>query len=255
LLLVAFHFGDGECEPLSMRQLEGQEEASMERRLFLAAGVLLAMTGVTAFAQTAPTAPAAAPAAPAAATPPAAPPTRVRGSIAGLAGNVLTVDSRDGQKLQITLKDPVTVRTVTKEKLTAIGPNSFIGTTTRTGADGKLTAIEVHMFPEAMRGTGEGSRPWDLEPGSLMTNATVTGAVKAAKGRELTLSYKDMASGTVKTSTVYVPPSVPIVMFAPATAADLKPGAKVFVIAMKDADGKLTAAGVTVGTHGVAPPM
>jgi hypothetical protein len=235
----------------------------MERRLFLATGLLLATTGVTAIAQTtpAPTAPAApAPpaavaAAPAAPTPPAAPPTRVRGTIAGFAGNVLTVNSRDGQKLEITLKDPITVRTVKKEKLTAIGPNSFIGTTTRTGADGKLTAIEVHMFPEAMRGTGEGSRPWDLEPGSLMTNATVTGAVKAAKGREFTLSYKDTASGTVKTSTVYVPPSAPIVMFGPATAADLKPGAKVFVIAMKDPDGKLSAAGVTVGTHGVAPPM
>jgi hypothetical protein len=237
---------------LSTRQSEEQEEDSMERRLFLAAGLLLATTGVTAIAQTTPAAPAAAPAVP---TPPAPPPTRVRGSIAGFAGNVLTVNGRDGQKLEITLKDPVTVRTVTKQKLTAIGPNSFIGTTTRTGADGKLTAIEVHMFPEAMRGTGEGSRPWDLEPGSLMTNATVTGAVKAAKGRQLTLSYKDTASGAVKTSTVDVPPSAPIVMFAPATAADLKPGAKVFVIAMKDPDGKLTAASVTVGTHGVVPPM
>lgn len=224
----------------------------MKRRWLLAAALIVVASEATAFAQTAPAAP---PAAPAAAAPPMAPPLRVRGSIAGLAGNVLTVNSRDGQKLEITLKDPITVRTVTKQTLASIGLNSFIGTTTRTGADGKLTAIEVHIFPEAMRGTGEGSRPWDLEPGSLMTNATVTGAVKAAKGRQLTLSYKDTASGAVKTSTVDVSPSAPIVMFAPATAADLKRGAKVFVIATKDPDGKLTAASVTVGTHGVAPPM
>jgi hypothetical protein len=244
-----------------MRQREEQEEISMERRLLLATVLMVATTGATAFAQTTPTAPAApappaaAPAAPAAPTPPMAPPERVRGTIAGFAGNVLTVKSGDGQKLEITLKDPVTVRTVKKVKLTAIEPNSFIGTTTRTGADGKMTAIEVHVFPEAMRGTGEGSRPWDLGPGTTMTNATVTGEMKAAKGREFTLSYKDMASGTVKTSTVYVPPSAPIVTFAPATATDLKPGAKVFVIAMKGPDGKLTAPGVTVATHGVAPPM
>jgi hypothetical protein len=240
-----------------MRQSEEQEEVSMERRLLLATGLLLATTGATAFAQTTP-APAApmAPAAPSAAPPaPAVPPTRVRGTIVGLAGNVLTVNSRDGQKLEITLKDPITVATVTKEKLTDIQPNSFIGTATRTGKDGKLTALEVLVFPEVMRGAGEGFYPWDLEPGSMMTNGTVTGAVKSAKGREVTVSYKDKASGTDKTNTVYVPPSAPIVTFAPATAADLKAGAKIFSVAVKSPDGTLTAARVTVGTHGVVPPM
>ena len=240
----------------------------MDRHLFLATGLLLAATAVTAFAQTTPAAPAApappaaatappaaAPAAPAAPTPPVAQPVRVRGTITGLAGNVLSVKSRDGQKLEITLKDPVTVATLTKVKLTAIEPNSFIGTATRTGKDGKLTALEVLVFPEAMRGTGEGFYPWDLQPGSMMTNGTVTGAVKSSKGRELTVSYKDKTSGTDKTNTVYVPPSAPVVTFAPATAADLKPGAKIFCIAVKGPDGKLTAARVTVGTHGVAPPM
>jgi hypothetical protein len=242
-----------------MRQSEEQEEVSMERRLLLASALMLVTPGVTALAQTPPTAPAAPAmppaAAPAAPTPPAAPPTRVRGSIAGFAGNVLTVNSRDGQSLQITLKDPPTVATVTKVKLADIQANSFIGTATRTEKDGKLVALEVLVFPEAMRGAGEGFYPWDLQPGSMMTNGTVKGKVKSAKGQELTVTYKDKASGTDKTNTVYVPPSAPIVTFAPATVADLKPGAKVFLAAVPGPDGKLTAARVTVGTHGVTPPM
>jgi hypothetical protein len=245
-----------ECKPLSMRQSEEQEEAFMERRLLLATGLLMVAIAPIAVAQTPPAAPTA-PMTPAAPAPPAptTPPTRVRGTIAGLAGNVLTVNGRDGQKLEITLKDPITVATVTKVKLSAIEPNSFIGTATRTGKDDKLTALEVLVFPEAMRGTGEGFYPWDLEPGSMMTNGTVKGAMKAASGRDLTVSYKDKASGTDKTNTVYVPPSAPIVTFAPATPGDLKVGAKVFCVAVKNADGTLTAARVTVGTHGVVPPM
>jgi len=198
--------------------------------LFLATALLVGSTAVAAIAQT-------------------APPTRVRGTIAALDGNNLTVNSRDGQKLAIVLKDPVTVATVKKVELSAIEPNSFIGTATRTGADGKLTAIEVLVFPEAMRGTGEGFYPWDLEPGSMMTNGTVKGAVTAASGRELTIGFKDSSN------TVYVPPTAPIVTFAPATRDDLKLGAPVFLIAMKNADGTLAAARVTVGKDGVAPPM
>jgi hypothetical protein len=202
----------------------------LDRRLFLATALLVGSTAVAAIAQT-------------------APPTRVRGTIAALDGNNLTVNSRDGQKLAIVLKDPVTVATVKKVELSAIEPNSFIGTATRTGADGKLTAIEVLVFPEAMRGTGEGFYPWDLEPGSMMTNGTVKGAVTAASGRELTIGFKDSSN------TVYVPPTAPIVTFAPATRDDLKLGAPVFLIAMKNADGTLAAARVTVGKDGVAPPM
>jgi hypothetical protein len=208
----------------------------MDRRLFLTTALLVGTAALTAKAQT-------------------APPTRVRGTIAAVEGNTMTVNSRDGTKLEITLSDPVAVATVKKVELSAIEPNSFIGTATRAGADGKLTAIEVLVFPEAMRGTGEGFYPWDLEPGSMMTNGTVQGAVTAASGRDLTVSYKDKASGTDKTNTVYVPPAAAIVTFAPAERADLKPGAPVFLIAPKNAEGKLTAARVTVGKDGVAPPM
>jgi hypothetical protein len=107
----------------------------------------------------------------------------VRGTIAGLAGNTLSVDDRDGQNVEITLNDPLTVVTVKKVDLSAIKANDYVGIATRTGADGKQTAIEVLVFPEAMRGAGEGHYAWDLEPGSMMTNGTVKGAVTAASGR------------------------------------------------------------------------
>ena len=202
----------------------------MNRRLFLTTALLAGAVSLSALAQT-------------------APPTRVRGTIASLAGNLLTVKSRTGDMLEIVLADTVAVASVKKVELSAIAPGSFIGTATRTDADGKMTALEVLVFPEALRGTGEGHYPWDLEPGSMMTNGTVNGAVTASSGRELTVGFKDGSK------TVYVPPNAPVVTFAPADRADLKPGAPVFLIAPKNAEGKLTATRVTVGKDGVAPPM
>ena len=202
----------------------------MDRRLFLTTALLVGTTAFVALGQT-------------------APPTRVRGTISGLEGNTLTVNSRDGQKLEITLNEPLTVATVKKVELSSIEPNSYVGIATRTGADGKLTALEVLVFPEAMRGAGEGHYGWDLEPGSLMTNGTVKGAVTAASGRELSVAYKDGSK------TIIVPTAAPVVTFAPAARDDLKPGAPVFLAATKNADGKLAAGRVTVGKDGVAPPM
>lgn len=202
----------------------------MDRRLFLATALLAGTRAATAIAQT-------------------APPTRVRGTIAAVEGNALTVTSRDGSKLEVTLNDPLTVVTVKKVELSSIEPNSYVGIATRTGADGKLTALEVLVFPEAMRGAGEGHYGWDLEPGSMMTNGTVKGAVTATAGRELSVAYKD------GTQTIVVPPTAPVVTFAPAERADLKAGAPVFFAATKNAEGKLSAGRVTVGKDGVAPPM
>ena len=125
-------------------------------------------------------------------TPPAAaPPTRIRGTIASVDGQRVDGQQPRRPEVEVTLNDPLTVVSVKKLELSAIEPNSFIGTATRTGADGKQTAIEVLVFPEAMRGAGEGHYPWDLEPGSMMTNGTVKGAVTASSGRELTVGYKD----------------------------------------------------------------
>ena len=202
----------------------------MERRLLLSACVLLAFSGPRARAQT-------------------APPTRIRGTIAAVNGNALSIKSRDGQMLDIVLTDTATVATVVKTALADIPVGAFIGTATRKGADGKNIALEVLVFPEAMRGTGEGSYAWDLEPGSMMTNGTIKGAVTAAAGRELSIGFKDSSNNVV------VPPNAPVVTFAPATREDLKVGAPVFLAATKNTEGKFTAARVTVGTKGVAPPM
>ena len=149
----------------------------------------------------------------------------------------------------IVLTEPLVVMTVKKAELSDIGPNTYVGTTTRTGADGKMTAIEIRIFPESMRGTGEGSREWDLEPGSKMTNGTVTGAVSAASGREVTVGHKDGAN------TVFVPPTAGIMTYVAGERTDLKPGEVVFISPTKNAEGKWTTGRVNVGKNGVAPMM
>jgi hypothetical protein len=178
-----------------------------------------------------------------------APPTRIRGTIAALEGQTLSVNTREGTKVDVLLNDPLTVATVKKVDLADIKPGSYVGIAARTAAGGEMQAIEVLVFPDAMRGAGEGNYPWDLEPGSMMTNGTVTGAVTATAGRELSLSFK---GGDNK---IVVPAGVPIVTFAPAERSDLKPGAPVMFGATKNAAGKLAAGRVTVGKDGVAPPM
>jgi hypothetical protein len=200
-----------------------------------------------------PAAPQATTAPPAAAMPPAAapaaPPTRIRGSIAAVAPHMLTIHSRDGSKLEVALTDPLTVVTLKRVPLSSIKDGAYLGIATRTGPHGVQEAIEVLVFPEAMRGAGAGHYEWDLRPGSMMTNAPVTAVLAQKSGRDLTLTYK---GGTV---TIHVPWRAPVVTFAPASAADLKPGSKVFVAARKDAEGRLSTGRVTVGTHGINPPM
>jgi hypothetical protein len=178
-----------------------------------------------------------------------APPTRIRGTIAGLTGQTLTINTREGSKVDVSLADPLTVTTVKPLKLADLKEGSYVGVASKTGADGSAEALEVLVFPDSMRGAGEGHYAWDLQPGSMMTNAAVTAVVKAKAGDALTLTYKD---GTQK---IVVPPNAPIVTFAPAERSDLKPGAHVMFGATKAADGKLTASRITVGTNGVNPPM
>jgi hypothetical protein len=199
--------------------------------VLLAAGMMAMAAGAAAEAQT-------------------APPTRVRGTIEAADAQSMTVKTRTGDSVTVGLNDPLTVLTVKKVALTAISSGSYVGIATRTGADGTMQAIEVLVFPEAMRGAGEGSYPWDLEPGSTMTNGTVNGAVKATSATELTVAYKDGSK------TIHVAEGAPVVTFAPADRADVKAGAPVFVGgAAKSADGKLSTGRVVVGKDGVAPPM
>jgi hypothetical protein len=176
---------------------------------------------------------------------------RVRGTIEKVDGAMLTVLSRDHQTTyKIKVADNAAVRGIVKAPLSDIKQNSFIGVTGMPQADGSQKAVEIHIFPEAMRGTGEGHRPWDLVPNSTMTNATVTQQVKGVQGDEITLKYKD---GEKK---ILVVPQTVIVTYVPGDKSELKPGAKIFIAgAQKKDDGTLEAAAISVGRDGLAPPM
>jgi hypothetical protein len=178
-----------------------------------------------------------------------APPTRIRGEIVAVDAATLTVKRKgSGDVVKIALKSDVNVGAVKNVKLADIKQGAFIGTATETGADGKLTALEVLVFPEAARGSGEGHYAWDLMPGSMMTNANVDMVANGIKGRVLTLSYK---GGSKE---VTVPETTPVVTFAPAMRADLIVGKKVFVVATGSSS-SYTAGRVVVEKDGVAPPM
>src|SRR5882762_1019975 len=202
------------------------------RRAFGAAGFALLLATSASFAQQ-------------------PPPVRVRGTVEAVDGAVLTVKSRDGQTTyKVKMADNVAVRGIIKATLADIKDNSFIGVTGMPQADGTQKAVEIHIFPEPLRGTGEGHRPWDLMPNSTMTNATVAQMVKGVSGDEITLKYKD---GEKK---IVVVPSTAIVTYVPADKSELKPGAKIFIAAAnKKEDGTLEAATVSVGRDGITPPM
>ncbi len=174
----------------------------------------------------------------------------VRGAIVSLEGSTLTVKTREGPNAAVALKPGFKVAGVAKASLDDIKPGDFVGIASLPTAAGGDGAIEVLVFPPAMKGTGEGSYPWDLKPKSSMTNATVTNAVKGVDGRTVDLSY---SGGREKR--ISIPDGVPIVTFGPATEADLKPGATVFIPAQRGADGALAAGFVAVGANGVNPPM
>jgi Domain of unknown function (DUF5666) len=182
-------------------------------------------------------------------TPPAGPPTRIRGTVEALDGQMLMVKSRDGQSLHVMLAPDYKVNGLAKADLASIKANDFVGVAAKKGPDGKLQAQEVLVFPEAMRGTGEGHYPWDLTPDSTMTNATVAEVASAPKGRVLKLKHKDGENE------IEVAPDAPVVTFVPADPSLLKPGAAVFLIAQKKPDGTFTAARVNAEKDGVKPPM
>jgi hypothetical protein len=200
------------------------------RRPLIAAAVVAAST-LHAIAQQAPT------------------PSRVRGTIESVEGDVLTVRSRSGEDVKLHMTSDIRIVGITKITLTDIKVGSFVGTTTVPGPDGVPTAVEVHVFPENMRGTGEGSRPYDLKPNSTMTNATVAESVVSNDGHTLLVKYKD---GEKK---VLVTPETPVVTYVPADKTDLKAGAKVIAFMKKLPDGSFESNRVSVGRDGLTPPM
>jgi hypothetical protein len=176
-------------------------------------------------------------------------PTRVRGTIEGVDGETLAVKSRSGEDVKLRMTGDIRVVGIAKIALSDIKVGSFIGTTTVPGPDGIQNAVEVHVFPEDMRGTGEGSRPYDLRPNSSMTNATVAESVVGNDGHTLLIKYKD---GEKK---VLVGPETPVVTYVPADKSDLKAGAKVIAFMKKLPDGSFETNRVSVGRDGLTPPM
>src|SRR4030081_3056939 len=174
-------------------------------------------------------------------------PSRVRGTIEGVEGDVLSVKSRSGEDVKLHMTGDMRVVGIIKIALSDIKVGSFIGTTTVPGPDGAQNAVEVHVFPEDMRGTGEGSRPWDLRPNSSMTNATVAESVVGNDGHTLLVKYKD---GEKK---VQVSPETPVVTYVPAEKSELKAGAKVIAFTKKLPDGSFETHRVRVGRGGLTP--
>ena len=174
---------------------------------------------------------------------------RVRGTVVSLDGTALRLKDRAGQDVRIVLAPTYVVTALVPARLSDVTPGSFIGAAADTQADGTLVAKEIHIFPEAMRGSGEGHRAFDLGPQSTMTNGTVGAEVKGASGDRLTVAYK----GGEKSITV--PKDAPVVMFAPGDRAMLVAGAHIIVQAQAAEGGGLTAERVTVGKDGLVPPM
>jgi len=183
-------------------------------------------------------------------------PVRVRGTIDQIEGSMMIVKSREGDTLRIKLADDGSVIALEKASLADIKPNSYVGSTAMPQPDGTWKAVEVHIFPEAMRGTGEGDRPYDYRPQSTMTNGTVNnvgkstvGGTVSSEGSTITLSYKD---GSKK---IELTPETVIVSYLPGSREELKPGARIYIpAATRQADGTLMTARINVG-RGIAPPM
>lgn len=174
---------------------------------------------------------------------------RIRGAVERVEGDVYVVKARSGDEHKVKLDDKAVIVALTKASLADIKQNSYVGVSGMPQPDGSQKALEVHIFPDAMRGSGEGHRPWDLQPSSTMTNGAVEQTAASADGQVLLLKYKD---GDKK---IIVTPGTPIVIYTAGDRSELKAGVPVFIsAATRHADGTLSTARINVG-RGVAPPM
>jgi len=175
---------------------------------------------------------------------------RVRGEVVSFDGaSTLVVKSRTGADVTLHLGDPLRLLGVVKASAADIKPGVFIGTTTVQKDGSASRSLEIHIFPESLRGSGEGDRPWDLVPGSSMTNGSAGNAVDSVDGKTITVTYQGGSR------TVVVQPDTAIVTYVPIDKSEVKPGVKVFAITQKGADGMLTASVLNVGKDGLMPPM
>ncbi len=179
------------------------------------------------------------------------PPLRIRGTIEKVDGSNLTIKARDGKTMQVKLADNPRITAMVKATVADIKQGDFIGVTAMPQPDGSQKAIGLHIFMDAQRGVVPARfSPWDREPGSTMTNADVQSKVASVDGQTMMVKYSD---GEKK---IIVPPNTPVVRFVPGSAADLKPGAQMIIIAAQKApDGSITAPAINVGRDGAVPPM
>jgi hypothetical protein len=185
-------------------------------------------------------------------------PTVVRGTIDSINGNALTITDRAGDKMSLTLEPGATITEIVQSKLSDVKAGSYVGTAAIPMPNGQLRAMELQVFPENMRGTGAGSRAWNLAPKSTMTNGTVgslvhgDGTINSVNGTgDLTIT---VTYGNVK-KTVLVPATVPVVTYEPGTSGDLKVGAHILLFAMQTANGSWASSRINVGKDGLIPPM
>lgn len=174
---------------------------------------------------------------------------RLRGSITAYDGKTLAVHTREGADVNVELSDKLTVAYMKALRLEDVKPGTALGTSAVMGRDGKLIARELHLFSAERGIPNEGTRPWDLEPGSSMTNATVSAVAQASGGREITLIYKGGAQQVI------VPAGIPVVTSVEADRSLLKPGEYVLVAATRGADGRIVATRIQVSKDGVRPPQ
>jgi hypothetical protein len=174
---------------------------------------------------------------------------RVRGTVVSRSGDQLDVKSREGTLVTIKLKEGWMASGVAAASIADIKQGDYVGIASLPKSQGGDGALEVVIFPPAMKGAAEGSFGWDLKPNSTMTNATVSNAVKSVEGSTVTVTYHGQEKK------IAIPTGTPVVTLTQATAEDVKPGAVVFVVAEKDADGKLSSGRLVVGKNGVVPPM
>ena len=179
---------------------------------------------------------------------------RIRGTIEKVDGPNLEVKSREGKNLKVMVGDKARFTAIVKASLADLTPDTYIGVTAMPNADGSQQAVAIHIFQPAQRGTGEGFRPWDLQPGSTMTNAAIATTVAGTDGQVVTVRYKD--NDKVDEKRVIVTPKTVIVRYVPGDRADLKAGVRVFLNNAKPvSDGVIEAPTVSYGRDGITPPM
>ena len=180
---------------------------------------------------------------------PATTPVRVAGTIEKLDGDNLIVKTKEGQAVTVILNADAAIFGVEKRSVADIKPGDFLASGGVKSSDGKIHAIEVRIFPEALRGIGEGQRPWDVKPDGVMTNATVGKVTQSPEGGVVHVTYKDSQSEFT------VGPEVPVLAYVAGDRGLLSPGAAVVTVAQKKPDGSLTTGRVTAEKNGVKPPM